>query len=482
MNLSLRTRLCLTVAAVLLVVCLLIAWSTAWVLRAEVDRLHDAQMTQLARRLLTVPDSDSAHMQRLRPLHHLLDDEHGEHGEEGQMTFAVWRTSDGTLLLADHGSRFLHHAPLKIGFQDLQWPSRRAHSRQGHAMRKACKHERGEAFYACVTQSYGSEDKEYWRVLYLEHKGIGVAVGQSQQMRQEMIDKVVNAQILPWLLGLAVLLLGIFWAVRRGLRPLRDLAHEVEQRSADETRPLNTRVPRDVHVLVHELNRLFDRIAAARAREQRFTADAAHELRSPLTALAVQAEVLALCDDEEEKENILAKIQESIDRSGRLIEQLLILAGLDPLTEVERQTIDWQAIAHKVLQNHNIAAREKRIRLKCEGQKGFALEGDPFLIEIMLGNLLNNAIRYAPEESSIRVLLSAQEICVIDEGPGIDPQWLTRVRERFFRPPGQNVAGSGLGLSIVESIAKLHHLELQLENRPQGGLIARILPSAQPFV
>jgi two-component system sensor histidine kinase QseC len=204
-------------------------------------------------------------------------------------------------------------------------------------------------------------------------------------------------------------------------------------------------------------------------KERRFTSDAAHELHSPLAALKVQTEVLAMSEDKDEQLHHLHNIQTSIERANRLIEQLLILSRLDPMQGIpDAQVIDWTTVVPQVLRGVNLTAREKCIKLKLDCpsglEKALPLSGNTVLIQTMLRNLLDNAIRYSPENTTVTLTVTADSIIVQDQGPGIAPEEMDRIKERFYRPAGQKQKGSGLGFSIIENIAQLHGLTLQLQN------------------
>ncbi|RXZ44769.1 ATP-binding protein [Crenobacter cavernae] len=277
-----------------------------------------------------------------------------------------------------------------------------------------------------------------WRLFFLASPGgsLVVAVGQPYDFRDDALLEVLANQLLPWLLTLPILLLLIVVAVNRWLAPLSKLAEQLSHRQPHDSRPLATEVPSEARPLVDELNRLFSRVAETLGRERRFTTDAAHELRTPLSALRVQAEVATLAHDEATRTRALSKLMSGIDRATRLTEQLLALSRLDPL--------------------HGLA------------------RADALLIALLLRNLLDNALRYGREGGVVELILSPEAIVVRDDGPGVPPEYLERVRERFFRPPGQEATGSGLGLSIVERIAELHSLALTLANRPEGGFMATL--------
>lgn len=313
------------------------------------------------------------------------------------------------------------------------------------------------------------------RVIYYHDGKTGqtVAVAQPWRNRLEILWNIVWAHLAASLLVLPLMVLLLHLAVKRSIYPLKELASELSERRADNLAPVSRAVPQETQTLVDALNRLFARVQTSIEREQRFTSDAAHELRSPLAALKVQAEVLALSDTAEQPYH-LQQIQQSLNRAEHLINQLLTLARLDPEQGLKNTApINWESLSSQVLQNTNLSAREKRIRLKREFlAEPPLLQGDDALLQLMLRNLLDNAVRYSPENSEVGLYFHADRIEVRDQGTGIAPEHLSRIKERFYRPAGQNAQGSGLGLSIAEHIAKLHGLTLKLENRDGGGLSA----------
>lgn len=316
-----------------------------------------------------------------------------------------------------------------------------------------------------------------WRVVYYRNDATGLtaAVAQRWHERLEMLWHIVWVQLAASLFVLPLLALLLHLAVKRSIRPLDALARELSERRADNLNPVTRAVPRETQPLTDALNRLFERVQTASEREKRFTADAAHELRSPLAALKVQSEVLALSDPDEQPHH-LHQIRQSLERAEHLINQLLTLARLDPESGLaRRENIDWETLSGQVLQQANTAAREKRIRLKRDfAGRPLPLQGDPVLLQLMLRNLIDNAVRHSPEESEVGLYFYPDRIEIRDHGAGIAAEHLSRIKERFYRPAGQNGQGSGLGLSIVEQIAALHGLTLRLENRREGGLSAWI--------
>ncbi|WP_199052644.1 ATP-binding protein [Aquitalea sp. ASV15] len=435
--------------AVLLLITVPLIWLVSTVVAAyaahhKVDELYDTQLTLFARQLLSVNmgEHGEGELPVLPKTKKLIRG--GDRGdiEDDDIGVAVWN-EQGDLLLSDGKGRHFRFDAARRGFYTVS----------------------------------GQDDKDEWRLFYLPAPDGSrlVAVGQRQKLRHEVVRKVIQGQLLPWLLGLPVLLLLILWAVRQGLRPLQLLADNLARRSPLEHSPLPENVPGEVLPMVRALNALLARIAAAMEHERRFTADAAHELRTPLAALQVQAEVMALMPDEAGRQHALGQLQQGIGRATRLVEQLLALSRLDPLQGLPAaQPVDWAVVCRDAMADVSAAAAAKNMQLQLHWQDGAAqvlpLAGDATLLTLMLRNLLDNAVRYCPPGACIELQAAATGLVVRDDGPGIAPEWLARVHERFFRPPGQDMPGSGLGLSIVERIASLHGLCLQLANRPEGGL------------
>lgn len=434
---SIRRRLLAYLSGGLLALWLATALASAAVALHEINEIADSQMSQLARSLMQVPQAAAGSTADLPPV---------GGAESSNNGFAIW-DKHGTLLLADRYGR-------EIPFQTASGFHNNRAAWQGSA----------------------------WRYLYLhdEHSGRTVAVSQRLKERLSTLTNALWVQLALTFLSLPLLLWLIARGIRRGLTPLDLLAGELAARNAQSLQPVSEQVPAETLPLVQSLNALLARVAESLAREQRFTADAAHELRSPLAALKVQAEVLAMSSDEAEQQHHLGNIHESIDRANRLTEQLLTLARLDPMQALpDAQPIDWQRSAHQALQSVNLQAREKRVQLKLECACGFGQVfpplGNEVLLQLMLRNLLDNAIRYSPPNSHVTLTLAANGLSVCDEGPGIAAEHLPRIRERFYRLPGQSQQGSGLGLSIVERIADLHGLRLDLVNADERGLCVHMI-------
>lgn len=335
--------------------------------------------------------------------------------------------------------------------------------------------------------------KPWWRdaairVLYLNtNEGKTIAVGRLWDERLEITQTTMLAIFWTLLLVIPLLIVFTLWAIVQGLATLRQLSKTVDNRDADDLTPLKQDIPQELQPFIQALNRLFVRVNNTMEREQRFTADAAHELRSPLAAIKAQSEVLILSQDREKQLHHAEQIRSAADRASHLIEQLLTLSRLDPISVTATgQAIDWLAVSENALQSVNRLAREKRLNLQRHinadtPENILPLSGDPTLLMLLLRNLLDNAIRYGYDEINenksnnvVELTLASNAITVRDHGKGIAAEHLQRVRERFFRPAGQSEIGSGLGLSIVEQIAELHGLTFCLLNHPDAGVVASL--------
>ena len=233
-------------------------------------------------------------------------------------------------------------------------------------------------------------------------------------------------------------------------------------------------VPTEILPLVQNLNQFFTRTGEQLERERRFVSDAAHELRSPLAALRIQTEVAQLADDDAQtREMALAHLTQGIDRATQLVEQLLTLSRLDNLKELNHQEpIHWSEIITSLIGELYFSAQQRQIELQFEHQGDPAVkQGQLLLLAQMLRNLLDNAIKYCPQGTLVRVILQPRKILIEDNGGGVAPEELAKLGQRFYRPAGQNEKGSGLGLSIVARIAELHHYRFRLENIETNGQI-----------
>jgi two-component system sensor histidine kinase QseC len=317
------------------------------------------------------------------------------------------------------------------------------------------------------TQNDGYSDTvvgmEPWRVFSVwdQERRYLVQVGERREVRDELAKTIAQNLAQPLLVALPVLGLLIWFGVARGLRPLTTLGHQVEQRHSDNLAPLEAAaVPDEVAPLVAGLNRLFARVSASLDNERRFTADAAHELRTPLAAIKTQAQVARGATNDEERRRALDNVAAGCDRAAHLVQQLLTLARLEPEQTRQFERCDLRAIAAATIAELAPAAFDKGIDIQLDEGAPVEVPCEAALVGILMRNLIDNAVRYSPHNGVVRVAVteagSEAEFSVVDQGPCIAPEQRALVWGRFYRVLGSGEAGSGLGLSIVKRIADLH--------------------------
>jgi two-component system, OmpR family, sensor kinase len=318
-----------------------------------------------------------------------------------------------------------------------------------------------------------TSDDGAWRVYtHVTPEGI-VQVAQPEAIRDQFARELALRMILPLLLLIPLLAALIGWVLTRSLRPLQDTSRRVQERDAARLEPLPTAgVPRELAPLVDEINSLLARLATALEAQNRFVADAAHELRSPVAALALQAQLAERAKDETARGRAFEELKHGIARTGRLVQQLLDLARIEPGGAPEApEEIDLAGLVREVVGSFAGQADSQGVDLGADAPAVMLAMGSPTELRSLVGNLVDNALRYAPAGSAVTVSLrpagDAAVIRVEDAGPGIPPGQRSRVLERFQRIPGDWTAGSGLGLPIAKAIAERHRGRLELtEARP----------------
>lgn len=317
-------------------------------------------------------------------------------------------------------------------------------------------------------------DGDHWRVFSTwDDSGKNlIHVAERAEVRDELARGIAGNLLKPLLFSLPLLAVLLWVAVARGLRPLVRLASEVEQRKPDSLAPLDAgAAPREVMPLIERLNRLFVRIDASLQKERRFTADAAHELRTPVAAIKAQAQVARAAVSDAERVHALDNAILGCDRAAHLIDQLLTLARIDTLGDEVTEPCPLRGIAAEVIAAIAPAALGQGVRLELTEGDEVVVRGNPVLLRILLRNLIDNAVRHTPPGTSVWINVANEQglgsLSVSDNGPGIPEPERARVAERFYRPLGTRASGSGLGLSIVKRIAEIHAASLQIA--PQDG-------------
>ena len=427
---SLRARLTGALLLAVLAFAALQAAVTYRTARAETEALFDAQMQRIA---LSLSGSLGAGA--------LSDDAPAaETPAAREMIIQIWR-ADGVMLYRSPQGRLLPPQTV-IGFSD--------------------------------TVAGG----EPYRIYALRTATQVVQVAQQTEARGRMAGQLALRAVLPVALLAPVLMLIVWWVVGRAIGPIERVRRQVAARRPDDLAPLPTAgLPAEVRPLVGEMNGLLTRLSAAWDALTHFTADAAHELRSPLAALRLQAQSLQRAPDDATRAIASERLLAGIDRATRLVEQLLALARQEAAGEgAELVSLDLTALARNALADAEPEAARHAIALTLDAPTAHVvLRADEAALAVLLRNLLGNALRHTPPGGQVRVGVreeaSVIDLTVEDSGPGIAPDERARVQDRFYRVPGTPGHGSGLGLAIVRAIAERHGAALTLDASPTlGGL------------
>lgn len=429
---SMRWRLLILLALALLGTALVVGGLTWRSVRAETEAIFDYQLRQTALTLRNQGGFDARQSEALN---------------DPQLDFVVqiW-TLDGALVYSSRAAPVLPERVV-LGLADV------------------------------------SAGGEVWRSYALIGRGRVIQVAQPARVRQALATAAALRSVVPigWLaLPLGLLLWGV---VERGLRPLRQLAGGVRQRDAHSLAPFaSDGVPEELMPLVDALNGLLARLEQALSAQRAFVADAAHELRSPLTALKLQWQLLGRVPDAAARAEAVAALGEGIERTARLVEQLLALARSEPGGPSGAvDGVDLAEIARGALVDTLPQAQLRGTELVLEADAPAWLHADATALGALVRNLADNAVRYSPPGSQVRLRVAPASagqgvrLWVEDSGPGIPPAERGRIFDRFYRgSTSHDSAGSGLGLAIVRAVAQRHGAEVSLEDSALGGLGVRV--------
>ena len=434
---SLRGRLLLTLLGVVAVIWIATAIASYFDARHELDELLDAHLAQAASLLIAQAGDELDEI-----------DEHAPqlHRYVRRVAFQLWER--GEIL--------------------------RVHSANAPSVRLS---RTDEGF------SDARIDGERWRVFsgWDRSQRYLVQVGERADARGQIVATILKNALWPLALALPLLAILVWIVVDRAMRPLRTLSREVAQRAPGNLTSLALGdAPAEVAPLVAALDRLLARVQASIEGERRFTADAAHELRTPLAALRAQAQVARSAADAGERTHALDNVIAGCDRATHLIDQLLTLARLEPETaRAERIDCDLRIVVADAIAQMAPAALARDIAIELEGDAMVRVRADARLLAILFRNLLDNAIRYSPSHTAVRVEVGARDrmpyASISDAGAGVPAEQRAELGRRFHRLSGASgVAGSGLGLSIAKRIAELHGASLAFDDAPGGGLAVTV--------
>lgn len=391
----------------------------------EIHELADARLQQAARTLLVL---DLKRLTRLATANENTTERHRDAataGDASALAFQVW-DEDGGLLLDSANA-----------------PAATFAASDGYATRNLA----GQDW-----RSYSVQDRKH---------GYRVTVLEPLSVRDHPIRELAGRMGQVLLIALPPLALLVWLSIRQGFAPLGRLSTAIAARDAGNLEPIQLRrVPTEAAPLAAALNALLERLARSLDQERAFTADAAHELRTPLAAIKVQAEVALAARDEPTRRQAIAQVIAGVDRTTHLAQQLLLLARLEHPQPGVRQAVDLGQVAAAAIARRADEAVGKGIECGLEAESGCIVQGEPAMLAVLLDNLLDNAIKYGGNGGHIVVSVKRAEgtvqLGVADDGGGVSEAERARLRDRFFRIEGQAAPGSGLGLSIVEKIAAAH--------------------------
>jgi two-component system sensor histidine kinase TctE len=319
------------------------------------------------------------------------------------------------------------------------------------------------------------------------HRRVLVQVGETLNKRQKLSNEIVAGIIIPQFFLFPFVAFLVWFGLQRGIQPLERLRQRLLSRRPGDLSPIDVQeAPEELAPLIEAFNGVMQRLAASMRAQDRFIADAAHQMRTPLAGLRTQLEFALRQKDPVDLQASMERIRQSVERSARMISQLLSLARSQEETPPRFEPVEINALVREVTQEWVEAALAKRIDLGFEGSEEAALvEGSRLLLHELLSNLLDNAVRYTPSGGKVTARVHARDFVVVeieDDGIGISEKDRELIFERFYRVPGTEAVGSGLGLPIVRSIANQHHASVQVRTAPSGrGSLFTVIFSRLPL-
>jgi len=319
-----------------------------------------------------------------------------------------------------------------------------------------------------------------WRTFSVATGSRVIQVAQPAQIRKRLAAGAALRSVAPLLLLAPVMALAMGWIAALTLRPLRRVAGQLRERGEQLLEPLPQHgLPDEVAPLVGALNALLQRLGHSLDTQRAFVSDAAHELRSPLTALKLQLELLKRAPDDAQRQQAIDALSHGIDRSARLVEQLLTLARTEPgAAPAATERVDLAEVVRQALVDTAAFALSRGADFELFADEPVFVQGDRNALSVLARNLADNAVRYSPPGSRIELRVAIEEgaatLQVDDAGPGIPPGDRERVFDRFYRRTEHEESGTGLGLAIVRGVAQQHGASVTLGDSPLGGLRATV--------
>ncbi|MBU2224666.1 MAG: sensor histidine kinase N-terminal domain-containing protein [Gammaproteobacteria bacterium] len=460
LNNSIKQQIIISVNLVIFIVLALASVMNYYRSLHEIDEVFDAQLAQTTRLLAKIVETDPSIALRESPLEVAIPDlspsffevpsamerlKEG-HKYESQIGFQV-RTASGKLLLKSENTSGESLAPLQAGYFELTDP-----------------------LHHWISFSLYDPASQLW-----------LQAGQRIEVRNELSLYLVTGQIGQMMMIMLLLSAIIYLLVHRAFRPLEHFCEQLHQTSPELLRPIAVAMPVEIQPVQHAINKLLGDINRYIEQEKRFIADASHELRTPLTVLRLHAQNIDLLADKMERRNAVDAVISSAIRMSHLVNQLMALARIDRQLSVTTSIVN---IAEVIEYSFSLipASQLERVHFIVDVPETLCLSGDRTLLQIVFRNLLDNATKYAPLESTVHVTAhkNAEHTVVSFENDVVQPlnsQW-HRLSDRFYRSPEhQQIEGAGLGLSIVKQISLLHHATLRIAATTNGLQVAVVFPN-----
>ncbi len=429
--------------------------------RHEVEELFDAELAQHARTLQSLFRNQLSHTQLTQSLHYQppqfsnTEDEEEEastwgHKYEKKLNFQVWN-NEGNLLLSNTNVLAIPSQP-QPGFHDE------------------------------------TIEKRDWRSfqLYDKQLKVWIKVAQRSDIREEVTDEIVEGSLIPLLLLIPLLGVSIAFVIRQGMAPLKALSDEIETRDANHLQTVNMdKSPKELHSVIQAINQFMSLLSQAFKRERDFTADAAHELRTPLAAIRVHTQNLHHFLESTTSENnkttnkvqkTLKHILTGVDRMTHVVNQLLDLLRLQQ-PSATKEEVPLDQLINDIVNELSPLAQKKQQKINTIIKQNITIVNNKNTLDTLCRNIITNAILYTPEEGKIQIILDKNTLQIADNGPGIPDEEKEKVFERFYRRQHQHIEGSGLGLAISKEIANQLGASIHLADNTKdaSGLIVAVL-------
>jgi len=427
---SIRQKLLLLLLGAILIAWVVIGFFIYYSIQHEIEEVYDAQLVQNAKLLASLVRHE------LEESHQLQIDTDDflpvVHKYETKISFIIYH-GDGTLMTRSPSSPILPVNEYLDGFRKIRVNDK-------------------------IWYTYNLRDPK---------TNLLIQTAQRHDVREEMVAYINHGIIVVMLAALPFIAILLWISISRGLQPLVKLADTISGRSIHQLEKITVDgIPTEVRPIVGALNSLFDRLSWAFEKEHRFTADAAHELRTPLAGIKTQAQVAMRSTEKEQRQQAITQVIAGVERSARLVNQLLILARVDADQHVVKTELDLKQLCATIISEKVTSALEKHIDISLQGESDTNIFGNEELIRTLIVNLISNAIRYTPGKGRIVVSVMTESenvvISVKDSGPGIPESLQAQIFDRFKRGEHPDIPGSGLGLSIVSRIAELHQAKIEL--------------------